>query len=66
MTDRHAGYIVTMKREIREDDAEAVIKAIELLAPVASVTPVRADAAYHMAHERALRELKEKLWEALK
>jgi hypothetical protein len=66
MTERHAGYVVTLKREIREDDAEAVIKAIELLAPVASVTPVRADANYHMAHERALREMREKIWEALK
>ena len=28
MTDRHAGYVVTLNEDIREDDAEAIINAI--------------------------------------
>lgn len=66
MTERHAGYIVTLKRVLREDDAEALTKAIELLEPVASVVPVVADSAHHVAVEQARHELIAKLWKALK
>lgn len=44
MTDRHAGYVVTLDRDIREDDAEAVLNAIRMVKGVASVTPVDGDA----------------------
>ncbi len=66
MTTRHAGYVVTLKRELREDDAETLIAAIKMLSPVASVVPVEHDSSHTMAVERARWELEGKLWEALK
>lgn len=52
MTDRHAGYVVTLARDIREDDAEAVITAISMVKGVVSVKPVVADVELHLAQER--------------
>lgn len=40
MTDRHAGYLVTLKRPLRSDDAEVLVNAIKLLEPVATVEPL--------------------------
>jgi len=43
MTDRHAGYIVVLAENIREDDAEeGVLNAIRMLKGVVSVEPVLA------------------------
>jgi hypothetical protein len=66
VTTRHAGYIVTLKQELREDDAAALIAAIEMLSPVASVVPVENDCGHVMAVQQARHELRQKLWEALK
>jgi hypothetical protein len=43
MTDRHAGYLVTLDEDIREDDAQDLITAIEMLRGVLNVTPVTSD-----------------------
>lgn len=44
MTDRHAGYIVTLAQDIREDDAEeSVLIALRMVKGVADVRPVPAD-----------------------
>ena len=43
MTDRHSGYVVVLNRDIREDDAEAVINAIRMVKGVLSVEPVEGD-----------------------
>lgn len=40
MTDRHSGYIVILKDDIREDDAEAVINALRMTKGVLSVEPI--------------------------
>lgn len=61
MTTRHAGYVVTLKADIREDDAERLIAAILMLSPVASVEPIVADFDLHIAAERAKRELREQM-----
>lgn len=42
MTDRHAGFLVTLDRDIREDDAEAIAAALRMVRGVAKVTPVPA------------------------
>ena len=52
MTDRHAGYLVTLDRDIREDDAEAIMAAIHMIKGVISVKPVVADIGLHIAAER--------------
>ncbi len=61
MTDRHAGYIIALDHEIREDDAEATIAAIKQIKGVIGVTPVIADVNYAIAKECVYRELSNKL-----
>lgn len=59
MTDRHAGYIVTLAKDIREDDAQAVITALRMVKGVLSVEPVLSDEwIEHLAHERAYDEVR--------
>lgn len=53
MTDRHAGYVVTLAKDIREDDAESILNAIRMVKGVATVTPVVSDIGQHIAEERA-------------
>ena len=62
MTDRHAGYIVTLAQDIREDDAKAVITALRMVKGVMSVEPVVADIQYHMAEQRINREWTDRLY----
>jgi hypothetical protein len=52
MTDRHAGYIVTLAEDIREDDAEAVLTALRMVSGVVSVTPLVSDYTFAIARER--------------
>lgn len=40
MTDRHSGYIIALDKDIREDDAEAIINAIRMVKGVIAVEPV--------------------------
>lgn len=44
MTDRHAAYLVVLDRDIREDDSQEIIRAIQMIKFVSSVKPV---VAYH-------------------
>lgn len=45
MTERHAGYLVTLDHDIREDDAGEIIRAIGMIKFVHSVEPVPASGA---------------------
>jgi hypothetical protein len=67
MTDRYAALVVTLKADIREDDAEPLIDAIRLLRGVASVRPVLAegDLRQNVADERANLATREMLLRAL-
>jgi hypothetical protein len=62
MTDRHAGYIVTLEKNAREDDAQDIIRAIRMLRNVASVTPVVADAPLAIATERVRGAFRDKFY----
>ena len=42
MTDRYKGAVVVFDREIREDDAEALMTALSMLRGVVSVAPTLA------------------------
>lgn len=66
MTDRFHTLTVILEQDIRDDDAEGIIDAIRHLRYVSSVTGIVADIESHMAEDRAKRELRSKLWEALK
>lgn len=61
MTDRHAGYIVVLEENIREDDAEHVINALRMVRGVQSVEPIVADHATQIALARARGELQRRL-----
>jgi hypothetical protein len=66
MTDRIFSYTVTLDREIREDDAEAITNAIRMIKGVTEVIPLVADPTLHWAEMRARRELIDKIWAVLK
>lgn len=52
MTDRHAGYIVTLDKDIREDDAQLIINALKCVRHVVDVKPVIGDAQLAIAEDR--------------
>ena len=64
MTDRHAGYVVALDRDIREDDAEAIISAISMIKGVMAVQPVDADPMSAITHLRVRRNILAKMYEA--
>lgn len=43
MTDRHSGYLVTLAKDIREDDARKIIDALRMVRGVLTVEPVVSD-----------------------
>lgn len=61
MTDRHAGYIITLERDIREDDAQAITNAIGQIRGVIDVQPIIADSNLMMAEARAVAEWRSKI-----
>ena len=68
MTDRHSGYIVVLGSDLREDEAEYVINAIQqqnaairMIKRVISVQPIAANPDTHVATERAKYELVAKI-----
>lgn len=65
MTDRLAGVIVTFEHDIRDDDAEPIITALNQIKGVLTVTPVVADLDLHMAETRARHKLGEEIWKVL-
>ena len=65
MTDRHAGYIVTLEKELRSDDAEAIINALRMVRGVLSVEPVVSDPIGHIAKQTSRHELVTQIWAVL-
>lgn len=65
MTDRHAGYVVTLNEDIREDDAEAIINAIRMVKGVIDVRPIVSNVELMIAEDRADQEWREKIRQLL-
>lgn len=65
MTDRHAGYVVTLAQDIREDDAEATITALRMVRGVISVEPVQAGGDLMIAEMRAKNDMRRRLLDLL-
>jgi len=61
MTDRYDYLTVALDRDIREDDAEALIQAIAMLRGVLRVEPHVVDGTGWTAKERALAEIRERI-----
>lgn len=65
MTDRFNALAVVLEKDIREDDAQAIIAAIGQLRGVLSVSGHVSTMDSHAANERAKREIGEKLFAVL-
>lgn len=65
MTDRFNTLTVVLEKDMRDDDAEGLIEAIQRLRGVLSVTGNVANGNSWMAEERARHDLGQKLWEIL-
>lgn len=66
MTDRYNYLTVIFERDLRDDDAEVIIRAIEMIRGILSVTPNIASPLDALAIGRAKAELRDKVWELLK
>jgi len=66
MTDRYNSVVVAFDRDIREDDAQALLNAIRMLKGVIAVDPQTPDCQTFVAEARIRRELTNKLYDALK
>ena len=53
MTDRHAGYIVVLKENVREDEALHIITALAMIKRVASVEAIDSSPEFVIAERRA-------------
>lgn len=65
MTDKYFALTVLLDQNIREDDAQPIIHAIQMIKHVQKVEPHVSDVDIWAATERARRELGQKLWEVL-
>lgn len=61
MTDRHAGYVVVLDDDIREDDAQFVINALRMVKGVVAVEPVAGDHQLLIAQQRVRAEARERV-----
>lgn len=66
MTIRHAGYVVTLTSDMREDDAEQIIAALRMVKGVAGVEPVTGGIDIQIAVTRARTDIEKRLWDALR
>lgn len=65
MTDRYDYITVILEKDIREDDAAAILIALKMIKGVISVRPNIADPNSYMAEERARMKLEKKLLEII-
>lgn len=65
MTDRIKGLTVTLGRDIRDDDAECIISAIQMIKGVLSVASHIEDANHHFAVETAKHEMRDRFQQIL-
>ena len=65
MTDRYNSLTVALERDIRDDDAENLVRAIRQLRGVLAVTGNISTPDAWIAGERAKNELRQKLWDVL-
>lgn len=66
MTDRINSLTIVIERDIRDDDCQPLIAAIQMMRGVLTVKANVANHSDFMAEERAKHELTKKIWEALK
>jgi len=65
MTNRFNSLTVVLDKDIRDDDAEYILNAMEMIKGVLSVKPKVSNIEDHVAYERAVRDLRQKIDEVL-
>ncbi len=65
MTDRFAGFVVTLESDMRDDDAAATIAALRQIRGVVNVEPIKSGLDVHIAMSRVRVELANKLYSVL-
>ena len=65
MTDRIKGYLVTLEGEFRDDDAEYIQKAIEMIRGVSKVKPYVKSAEDYMMYEKGYNDCKQEILKLL-
>lgn len=65
MSSRVAGFVVTLDRDVKDEDRDAVLTALRMVKGVLSVKPVEASCDLHIAQERASREWQQKIADLL-
>lgn len=65
MTDRHAGYVITLSESLREEDSDEIVRLLRRIQGVISVEPVLDDFHIHIARSQARHEMGERLWKVL-
>ena len=63
MTDRYKGFLVTLEKEISENNAENIINALRMVKGVHSVKPYITGIEDYMAYEKAKSEIGSKVLE---
>ena len=66
MTDRFKGFLVTLDKEIREDDAEAILTALKMIKGVFSVKPYINGAEDWMMYSKGVMDSRMEIFEFLK
>jgi hypothetical protein len=66
LSDRYNYLIVVLEKDLKDEDAQPLLEAIQCLRGVLSVTPNVNDPDDWMAQERVRAELSEKLWRVLR
>ncbi len=61
MTDRYKGFLVTLDKEIRSDDAEHIINALKMVRGVQSVKPYVKGMQDYMEYEKAKSDIGQKI-----
>jgi hypothetical protein len=65
MTDRVKGFTVTLDKDYRDDDVEAILNAVRMIHGVAHVEPSIVTSEDHMNRQVIRHELRKKLYKAL-
>ncbi len=62
MTERIKGFVVTLEEDFKDEDAERISHAIELIKGVVSVVPSISNQEDMMNRERVKHEFRKKIW----
>lgn len=66
MTDRYKGFLITLDKEIRNDDAEPILNALKMIKGVQIVKPYINKAEDWMMYEKGVMDTKMELFQFLK